>query len=310
MSHFTPLGAGGEFDLVRRLVARWGAAAAGLGDDAAILDVPAGARLVASTDTSYEGVHFRRDWLFLHEVAWRATTASLSDLAAMAAQPLGLLVALTLPDPGELDDLADGVADAARAAQCPIVGGDLTHGDRLSLTITVLGTANRPLSRSGARPGDAVFVTGVLGGPAAAVRAMLRGAGPEPAHRARFARPAARIGEALWLAQRGATACIDISDGLVPEAGHLAAASGVGLEVQLEQVPAMPGIEATTAATSGEEYELLLTAPPGLDASAFAARFGVPLTRIGTVVEGDAIATFTREGRRVDLAGGYDHFSG
>lgn len=309
MTGLSPLGAGGEFDLVRRLAERWGSAASGLGDDATVLDVPAGSRLVASTDTSIDRIHFRTDWLSYREIARRATTAALSDLAAMAADPLGLLVAMTLPDATVLDDLADGIADAARAAACPITGGDLTHGDRLSLTITVLGTATHPLTRAGARAGHAVYVTGRLGGPASAVRAWLAGEAPVPEHRERFVRPVARIREALWLSSQGASSCIDISDGLVPEAGHLAAASGVGLEVSVDEVPVMAGVDQAVAATGGEEYELLLTAPPGLDCGEFESRFALPLTRVGRVVEGDAIATFTHQGRRVDLTGGYDHFS-
>jgi thiamine-monophosphate kinase len=305
------MGAGHEFDLIRRLERRWGPAAQGLGDDAAVLDVPAGSRLVVSTDTSVEGVHFRRDWLTTGEIGYRSSVAALSDLAAMAAEPLGMVVALTLPaDLAEaIDDIGNGIADASRTARCPIVGGDLTRGDQLSLTVTVLGFSVHPVRRRGARPGQDIVVTGRLGGPGAALRALSEGRMPEPTHRERFARPVPRLREAGWLAQAGATAMIDISDGLAPEARHLAAASGLTMVIDLDVLPAMAGLDAAQAALSGEEYELLATVPAGPDLAAFAHAFGIPLTRIGAVQDGEATATFLRGGDRVDLAGGYDHFS-
>jgi thiamine-monophosphate kinase len=230
----------------------------------------------------------------------------------MAANPLGLLVALTVPAAvaERIEELADGIGDAARAAACPIVGGDLTHGDRISLTITVLGTAVSPVGRAGARPGDALYVTGRLGGPGAAIDALLAGRIPEPEHRARFARPAARLAESRWLASRGATAMIDVSDGLAADARHLASASGVGLEIDLGAVPVVDGVDHRTAAARGEEYELLVAAPDELDVTGFQERHGLPLTRIGAVRAGEPGAVVFRQGdRRVDLAAGYDHFS-
>jgi thiamine-monophosphate kinase len=305
------MGPGVEFDLIRRLVARWGSTAVGLGDDAAVLDVPPGTKLVVSTDTSVDLVHFRSDWLTPGECAYRATVAALSDLAAMAAEPLGMLIAATLQSSlaGDLDELADGIAEAARAASCPIVGGDLTRGDRLSLTVTVLGTCTQPVRRSGAAAGQDIVVTGELGGPAESVRAFLAGMQPAPAHRERFARPVPRLAEARWLAAAGATALIDISDGLVPEARHVAAASGVTLAIDLGAVPVMQGADVRTAVASGEEYELLATVPPGLDVDAFVREFQIRLTRIGRVEAGEPTAAFLEGGARVDLPGGYDHFS-
>src|SRR4051812_5718851 len=124
------LGPGQEFDIVRTLLAEWGKAAQRIGDDAAILEVPAGEKLVVSTDTSLEGVHFRRDWLNSFEIGYRATAAALSDLAAMAARPLGILIALTLPegDRNEAREIAIGIREGASAVMCPIVGGDLSAG--------------------------------------------------------------------------------------------------------------------------------------------------------------------------------------
>ena len=161
------LGPGKEFDIVRTLLAEWGKTAQRIGDDAAIVDVPAGERLVATTDTSVEGVHFRREWLNHFEIGYRATAASLSDLAAMAARPIGVLIALTLPevDRAEARELATGIREGAAASMCPIIGGDLSAGKDLSLTITALGSVARPIPRAGAKVGDRVYVTGILGGP-------------------------------------------------------------------------------------------------------------------------------------------------
>src|SRR5256886_8975474 len=132
------LGPGKEFDLVRTLLAEWGKSAQRIGDDAAVLDVPPGERVVVTTDTSLEGVHFRREWLNHFEIGYRATAASLSDLAAMGARPLGIVIALTLPegDRNEARAIATGIGEGASAVLCPIVGGDLTSGKGLSLTIT------------------------------------------------------------------------------------------------------------------------------------------------------------------------------
>ncbi len=306
------MGPGVEFDLIRRMAERWGDLVQHAGDDAAILDLKHGARLVASTDTSLEGVHFRREWLSLQEIGYRATIASLSDLAAVAAEPIGLLIAATIPAgiAESIEMLADGIGIAARESGCPIVGGDLTGGDRISLTMTVLGAAASPVGRDGARVGAGIWVTGRLGAPGAAVRALLAGELPSAEHYPRFARPVARLAEARWLAEAGATALIDISDGLSSDARHIAAASGVALEIDIDAIPCVPDVTPRAAATSGEEYELLLAAPDELDVASFTSTFGIPLTRVGTVIEGMAgDVTFTEDGERVDLAAGYDHFS-
>ena len=306
------MGPGVEFDLIRRMAARWGDLVQHAGDDAAILEVAHGAKLVASTDSSVEGVHFRREWLSLQEIGYRATVAALSDLAAMAAEPIGLLIAATIPAgvAETIELLADGIGQAARDCGCPIVGGDLTGGDRISLTMTVLGAADPPIGRSGARVGDGIWVTGRLGGPGAAVRALLSGELPSAEHWPRFAHPVARLAEARWLAEHGATTMIDLSDGLSSDARHVAAASGVAFEIDVMSIPCVPDVTARAACSSGEEYELVTTAPDELDVEAFASRFSIPLTRIGTVVEGPpAEVTFIEGDDRVDLAAGYDHFS-
>lgn len=306
------MGPGVEFDLIRRMAGQWGNLVQHAGDDAAVLDLKKGARLVASTDTSLEGVHFRREWLTLPEIGYRATIAAMSDLAAVAAEPIGLLIAVTIPpDIAEsIEALADGIGMAARDCGCPIVGGDLTGGDRISLTMTVLGSAQAPVKRAGAVVGNGIWVTGRLGGPGAAVGALLAGALPHADHYPRFAHPSARLAEARWLAEAGATAMIDVSDGLSSDARHIAAASAVALEIDVAAIPCVPDVDTRAAAASGEEYELLLTAPDELDVTAFAGAFSLPLTRIGSVVDGVAGQVFfTEDGKRVDLAAGYDHFS-
>ena len=304
------LASAGEFELIDVMRQRWGALAVGIGDDAAVLDVPRGERLVASTDTAIEGQHFRVEWFTPREIARRATVGALSDLAAMAATPIGVLVAIELPPArrGQLHDIADGIADAVRVAGTVIVGGNLASGNALTLTTTVLGSAYAPLMRGGARPGDTVYVTGALGGPAAALRALERGETVIAAHRDRLVAPAARLEEARWLSRQGCTAAIDISDGLVADAAHVAQASGVTLAIDVDRVPIVAEASEQDALAGGEEYELLVTAP-GLDVEAFADRFGVALTAIGTVAAGAGELRLQKGGKRVAAPSGYDHFS-
>jgi thiamine-monophosphate kinase len=271
--------------------------------------VPAGQKLVVTTDTSVEGVHFLRAWLNHFEIGYRATAASLSDLAAMGARPLGIVIALTLPedDKREARAIAHGIREGASAVLCPIVGGDLTAGKSLSLTITALGTVERPLSRAGARAGQHVYVTGRLGGPAAALRAWRAGKEPNEWDRARFANPVPRIEPAIGLAARGATSAIDISDGLVADLGHIAAASKIRIEIDLERIPNATGVSQYEAAASGEEYEIVVTAPE-IDVDSYRDEFGLELTEIGRVVAGPVGVTLLDNGSAVSAPSGYDHF--
>ena len=308
------LGPGGEFDTLRAMFSRWGPLAHGIGDDAALLDVPPGSRLVVSTDTSVENVHFRRDWLAPEEIAYRAAAAALSDLAAMAAVPLGMVLALTLTDAWRADAvrLADGFGVAAREFGAPIVGGDLTRGSELSIGVTVLGSVNHALVRNGARAGDAVWVTGRLGGPLLALRALESGQVPLAEHRERFAHPVPRLREARWLAAHGASAAIDCSDGVAADASHLAAAGGMTIVLQLDRLPLATSATAADAAAGGEEYELIVTAAVTLDAGAFEREFGVPITAVGRVEAAGAGGAHveTYDGAlRVPLPRGHSHFS-
>jgi thiamine-monophosphate kinase len=305
------LGRGAEFDLIRGFLARWTDAGRGIGSDCATVEVPPDSKLLLSVDTSVEDVHFRRAWLTPTEIGYRATAAALSDLAAAGASPLAILLAVSAPPMWvpDLPAVADGVGQSARDAGTVVVGGDTTSGPALVLTVTVVGAAQRPLTRSGARPGDRVYLSGTFGGPGAALRAWARHATPDAATRARFARPVPRLREGRWLAAEGVTAAVDVSDGIMADLGHLAAASGVRLSIDLDRVPRWPGTTVIEAAASGEEYELAVTAARPLDVAAFAREFGIPLTHVGDVESGSPVVEARAGGARVAPIAGYDHLS-
>lgn len=306
-----PLGAGAEFDAIRRMLERWGPRARRIGDDAAVLASPGDRALVVSTDTSVENVHFRAEWLSPQEIGYRATAAALSDLAAMGAKPLGILTVIAIPEAwrASLDQLTDGIGDAAAFAKAPIIGGDMSRAGELSLTVTVLGAARDPLFRTSARAGDRIYLTGRLGGPLLALRDFSHGREPDPAHRQRFAHPVPRIAESVWLAEHGAGAAIDVSDGLGADLTHLAHASRVALVVNLDEVPIVEGATLLEAASSGEEYELIVTGPPGIDSNEFLAMFGIELTEIGKVEHGPPGVRFSVAGQDVSAPPGYSHFT-
>jgi thiamine-monophosphate kinase len=176
------MGRGGEFDAIRAMLARWGALAEGIGDDAAVLVPPSDGQLVVSTDASVEGVHFRAGWLTAEEIGARATAAALSDVAAMGGEARWVLVALEVPEAwrDELPALADGIGRLVADANARIIGGNITRGERLALTLTVIGSTAHPVMRSGARVGDSLWVTGRLGGPRRAIAAFEAGEAPHP----------------------------------------------------------------------------------------------------------------------------------
>jgi thiamine-monophosphate kinase len=312
------LGPGVEFELIERLAEEWGPRAQGLGDDAAVIPIAPGMNLIVSIDTSVEGVHFTREWLSAEEIGYRSTMAALSDLAAMGAEPLGVLVALVIPR-SSVDDraLGKGIGEAAAEVGARVLGGDLSRGRDLSICVTAIGTAAEPLSRAGAKPGDLIYLTGRLGAPAAALASFRAGRKPAAAHRARFARPRARIPEALWLARSGAHAAIDVSDGLAADLMHVAVASAVSIDVEANQIPRFEGVSLHDALASGEEYEVVVAATAKLDENEFTRRFGTELTQIGRVGPDSSTGVggkrgtvnFRDRGKRVDPPPGYDHFS-
>ena len=301
------MGHGREFDTIRMLMARWGDLAADIGDDAAVLPVLSAGHRVVSTDACVEDVHFRRSWITPFEVGVRAASASLSDLAAMGADADYVLVAFVVPQAWEplLGEVADGLAVPVRRAGARIVGGNLSRGQAFGITLTVIGHAQRPVPRRGAQVGDLVVVTGRLGGPGAALAAWTAGQAPSPWARERFAAPMPRLREGRLLADGGATAMLDISDGLAADARHLGAASGVHLAHDPDLLPVGDGTAAQAALVSGEEYELLATVPPArLEAlqARWWAEAEVPLTVIGRVE-----AALRGDEPTLDTAG-HDHF--
>lgn len=318
------LGPGREFDVIRRFLAGGGTLPAdvdvGPGDDAAVLD----GGWAVSTDLSVENVHFRRAWITDREVGWRAAAAALSDLAAVAARPVGVLVSLAVPplDDVDADAVLAGVRDAAEAVDAAVLGGDVSASpDPLFLDVVVLGRTDAPVLRSGARPGDEVWVTGTLGASAAAVLLWVRGDEPEAALRRAFAHPVPRVEAARALAHSGALhALVDLSDGLAGDAGHLAAAGGVRVVLETSRIPvaaaarAALGDEASleTALRGGEDYELCFAAAAdSVDAEALRSRLGVPLTRVGRVEEGEGVWLQGPDGStRPAGGGGFDHFGG
>lgn len=310
----TSLGPGAEFDRIRRIWARLGERAVGGGDDCAIVRVGA-ERLAISTDLSIEGTHYRLGWLSADEIGWRATAAALSDLAAVAAQPMGVLASVAAPREWPEEQLADlmaGAGDAAASVGAVVWGGDLVRSDRVAVDVTVVGRVDgEPVLRRGASGGDGLWVTGRLGGPFMALAAWDARREPDETARARFARPEPRIAAARWLRDRGARAMIDLSDGLVADAGHFAAASGVGWTIDVDQLPLHSSVEAPEVAlVSGEEYELLVALPPGTDdaiAADFAGAFDLPLTRIGRADQPDGVRLM-RDGTRVWAPKGFEHF--
>ncbi len=326
----TPLAPGPEFDRIRALVRAASAIApaapgGGPGDDAAVVDVPPGERLVVSTDLSIEGVHFERAWLRWETIGYRAVTAALSDLAAMAARPLGVLLSIALPpelDTAVLESIAAGAGRSLAAAGAPLLGGDLSRSPGpVVLDAAVLGSAGRPVGRRGAVPGDEVWVTGELGGAALAVRDWQQSLEPDPRARRAFERPRARLEESRWLAEEvRPSALIDLSDGLAGDAAQLAAASGVRVDIDLDAVPLAAPLEEYSdrgaalrlALTGGEDYELLVTGAPGRLGTArraFEDRHGVRLTRIGRVEEGRGVG-WRRGGDAIALAlAAFDHFA-
>ena len=318
------LGPGGEFDLIRRFVASGdqggeGVAHVGPGDDAAVLRDG----WVVTADLSVEDIHFRRAWMDDREVGYRAAVVALSDLAAMAATPVAVLVSLAAPrDPGvDLEAVNRGVAEAAREVGAQVVGGDLTRSPGpLFIDVMALGRTAWPVQRDGAEPGDQVWVTGSLGASAAAVRLWEDGEEPPEALRTAWVRPPSRVEAARCLVEQEVVdALIDLSDGLAGDAAHLAAASGVRIVLEADAIPVAPAVvdrfgaaEALELALhGGEDYELCFVTDPGVvDPDDFLRRYGLHLTRVGHVTEGVGVWLRDEDGEDHRLErGGFDHWA-
>jgi thiamine-monophosphate kinase len=304
----------------------------GIGDDAAAV-AWGGETLLLTTDTLLEGVHFRRSTATFRDIGAKAIAVNVSDIAAMGGEPRLALLALALPPDfavADVDELYAGLLDMAQQHGVTLVGGDTCAAPGgVVLSVTLVGrVTGAPLRRSGARPGDTILVTGALGASAAGLAVLERGPGELPPavveavvrpHRI----PTPRVAESrLIQGLGGATAMIDLSDGLVTDLGHIATESRVGARIDVEALPVSEATRAVARAfdvdplrwalSGGEDYELLFTAAPDRApdlARSVAARTGTPVHRIGEVRPLDEGVRFVDQGGRAHaVAPGFDHF--
>jgi thiamine-monophosphate kinase len=334
----------GELELLARIRERLPADGRrihlGSGDDAAVT-VPGGAT-ATSVDALVDGVHFRRDLATPAQIGHKALATALSDLAAMGAEPGEAYVVIGIPaDLGEDDciELLDGMVALAERTGTALAGGDLTRAGELFLAVTVVGHAPEPdalVHRSGARPGDALVLTGEVGGAAAGLELLdnppagfafegaTDGASAEPAMKALVGRqlePMPRLGAGRALAGTGAGGMIDVSDGLGSDGGQIAERSGVGLRIEAESVPLAPGSKELLEGlgrdpwqllNGGEDYELLAAIPPERLAEAQRrvreAEKTIALTEIGAVVAGSGVEIRLPGGRLLE-PGGFDQLA-
>ena len=313
---------------------RLGGLRLGIGDDCALLTPRRGEDLAVTTDLSIAGRHFRLDWHQPEAVGHRALARGLSDLAAMGARPVAAFLSLGVPR--ELtaakgrrrpwvQRFLDGLLALAEAHKTPLAGGDLAESPVALADIVLVGAVprGRALLRSGARPGDLLYVTGALGGATAGLARLAELAlpgSPKPpripqkmdALLAPHLYPQPRVAQGLWLQRRGlASSAIDLSDGLSTDLAHLCEESGVAAEVDAGLLPLGPGANLAQALHGGEDYELLFTAP----AAARLPRtiFGVPVTRIGRITKTrggqPAVTLITAQGTEPLEPHGWEHFS-
>lgn len=319
-----------EFDLIERIRAASAdlghGVALGIGDDAAVLDVAVGQQLVVTTDTLVEGVHFFAG-TDPADIGWKTLAVNLSDLAAMGAAPAWVVLNLTLPnaDVDFVDDLLRGFVALAAQHGVALVGGDTCSGPR-NLAVTAMGLVPRgsAMTRRGAQVGDAVYVTGAPGEALAGldwlraqggIAAAARASGPAALACRRLLRPTPRV--TAGLALRGvASACIDVSDGLVVDLAHVATGSGVAIELEVEALPISAALQALqpppacfdTVLAGGDSYELAFTAPATATLPS-AAQCGVAITRIGRVVAGQGVRVVRGGQPYASRRRGWEHFA-
>ena len=314
----------------------------GIGDDCALIDVKPGEEIAVTTDFSIAGRHFELAWHPPEVIGHRVLARGLSDLAAMGARPVAAFLSLGLPKDltGKargaknsarltwIDRFYDGLLHLAGEFETPLAGGDLAESPIAAADIVLLGAvrSGKALLRSGARPGDAIYVSGSLGGAAAGLEILKKLAGAQrgsgagrlriprkiEAALARHLYPQPRVKQGLWLAKRGlAAAAIDVSDGLSTDLKHLCEESGVAAEVERGALPISSGATLEQALNGGEDYELLFTARPGARVPRTIA--GIPMTRIGRVVKRSAkrplVTLGTSDGREALEARGWEHFA-
>jgi len=296
----------------------------GIGDDTAVLQA-GDQTLLWTADMLVEGVHFRLDWIDAAALGWKSLAMNLSDIAAMGGAPVGALLSIALPAEytgAWLDAFVDGFADCAQTYGVALVGGDTNRAERVVIDVSVLGVvAGQPALRSGAHAGDWLLVSGALGGSRAGLFALMAGKASEVDLAPHF-RPTPRLQVGTLARELGATAMMDLSDGLAADLPKLLRASGVGAVVDAAQVPVHPaaarwaqaqGIDPVAfAIAGGEDYELLLAASPPV-AQRLLERVptetGVPLTKIGEVIVAQEVWLQHADGRRESFAiTGWDHF--
>lgn len=311
---------------IRRLLPAAPTGETWIGDDAAVVTGPAGEALLFAADAVVEGVHFDFELVEASDVGWKALAVNVSDIAAMGGRPLQAVVSVVGVGAAMLDELFSGIVDAAAEYGCDVVGGDLSSGPCLMVSVAITGTTGgrQAVLRSNARPGDLLYVTGALGRSAAGLRALQGASGQSKAPvtggardcgqpsadtalsqmlATAYRRPAARVGEGLAASKAGATAMIDVSDGLGIDLDRLASASGVG--VVLDMVPIADGATRDDALAGGEDYELVFSAgDPQAVSSAFEEASLRPPVRIGACVQDPKVR---RLGAELLPATGWEH---
>jgi thiamine-monophosphate kinase len=289
----------------------------GIGDDAAVLEVPAGHHLVAATDTLNAGIHFPTD-TSPYDIAYKCLAVNLSDLAAMGATPRWALLSLSIPgaDPEWVRLFCEGFVSLAQTHNVTLVGGDTTSG-AMSISLTALGfiEPGKQLTRGGAQPGDLVVVSGTIGGAAFALEKVLAGKRADERYRLDHPIPRVSLGQAL---KGHASACIDISDGLLADLGHVLKASGCGARLDIENLP--PTYELARLEdelrwryqlSGGDDYELLFTLPAGKRSrlETWSQQLSIQLSVIGEIEKNEGIRCFTKDGKEYFPQGtGFEHF--
>lgn len=323
------LGEFGFIERIRRQVTDGAGVVQGIGDDCAALQLPPGELLLTTSDLLIEGVHFRRDWTGMLDLGHKSVAVNVSDIAAMGGTPRFLYLALGVPAElpvVELESLVEGFVAACGDYGVTLAGGDTCRSPGpLFISVTAEGSvpAGELVRRSGATPGDAIYVTGTLGDSALALQALLRQEAPPPELLRRHHRPTARIAAGRALAAAGlATAMIDVSDGLLADLGHLLKGSGAGALLDTAALPLSAPAARLVAEQpqrldlvlgGGEDYELLFTVPSGEEArlAKLAAGWSVPVSRIGRILPpDDGLQLRGRDGTiRPVTPQGFNHFA-
>jgi thiamine-monophosphate kinase len=320
----------GEFGLIKaitQMADKGQGVVMGVGDDAAVLTPSPGKVLLVTTDCLLEGVHFKLEFTDYHSLGRKALAINLSDMGGCGGSPTAFLVSLAIPpetEVGSVRALYKGMMEQARTYGCSLVGGDTSRGERLMISITLIGEAEKGkvVFRHGAKEGDRIFVTGTLGDSALGLR-MLKNGVKEGHPVQQHLDPLPRVREGEEIARGGlATAMIDISDGLIADLGHILEESGVGAQIYLPLLPlSVPYREHVKpyyknpyllALAGGEDYELLFTAPGGRTEALkkLAADLGTPITLIGEITSPSAGVTIVgADGKAFSVEQrGHDHF--